>query len=66
MAAATAANWMPSCAGIAEQQAVGDAVQALLREHPGQQRADRAAQTVRGDDVERIVEVGLGAPLMPK
>ena len=47
---------------IAEQQAVGDAVERLLREHAGQQRADRAAQAVRGDDVERVVEDGLGPP----
>ena len=37
---------------VPEQQTVGDAVQAFLREHPGQQRADRAAETMRGNDVE--------------
>ena len=49
-------------AGVAEQRAVGDAVERLLREHAGQQRADRAADAVRRDDVERIVERRLGAP----
>ena len=38
------------------------AVQSLLREHTGEERADRAADAVRGDHVERIVERGLGAP----
>ena len=46
----------PDLAGIAEQQAVGDAVEALLREDAGQQRADRAADAVRRDDVERVVQ----------
>ena len=47
---------------VAEEQAVGDAVQRLLREDAGQQRADGAADAVRGDDVERVVERGPGAP----
>ena len=53
---------MPSCAGIAEEQAVGDAVERLLREDAGQQRADGAADAVRRDDIERVVEAGLRAP----
>ena len=51
---------------VAEEQPVGDAVQALLREHAGQQRADRAADAVRRDDVERVVELRLRAPHQPE
>src|SRR5687768_1811152 len=39
---------------VAEQRAGGgDAAPGLLREHAGEQRADHAADAVRGDDVER-------------
>ena len=56
MAARTRAALDHELIRVAEERAVGDAVQALLREHAGQQRADRAADAVRGDDVERVVE----------
>ena len=62
MAAPTATAWIPSCAGLPNSSAVGDAVQALLREHAGQQRADGPADAVRRDDVERVVELRLRAP----
>ena len=52
----------PELPRIAEEQSVGHAVERLLREDARQQRADRAAETVRGDDVERVVEIGSGAP----
>ena len=38
------------------------AVQRLLREDAGEERADRAAESVRGHDVERIVERRPGPP----
>ena len=46
----------PELAGLPNSRPSADAVQRLLREDAGQQRADRAAEAVRGDDVERVVE----------
>ena len=37
---------------IAEEHAVGQAIQRLLREHARQERADRTADAMRSDDVE--------------
>ena len=48
-------------AGIAEQRAVERAVQRLLGEHAGEQRAHRAAEAVRGHDIERVVQRRLRA-----
>ena len=47
---------------VAEERAVGHAVERLLREHAGQQRADRPADAVRGHDVERVIEPRARAP----
>ena len=50
--------------GVAEQQAVGArTVDRLGGEDRGSQHADHAAHTVAGEDVEGIVERGVGAPV---
>ena len=59
--AATAAAWMPNCAGLPKSRPSATPFKRLLREHTGQQRTDRAADAMRRDDVERIVERRLGA-----
>ena len=61
MAATTAVAWITSWPGLPKSSAVGDAVQRLLGENAGQQRADGAAHPVRRDDVERVVERRLRA-----
>ena len=62
MAAAMAVTLNQKLTGVAEEQPVGDAVERLVREHTRQQRANGAADAVRGNHVERIVERRLGAP----
>ena len=53
---------MPSCRGLPNSAPSATPFQIFLREHAGQQRADDSADAVRGDDVERVVEPGPGAP----
>ena len=66
MAPRTAAPCTSELPGIPEQRAIERAIERLLGEHAGQQRAHRAAEAVRGDDIERVVERGLGAQQEPK
>jgi hypothetical protein len=46
---------------MAVDQSLRAAAPRRLREHAGEDRARRAAEAVRGDDVERVIELGLGA-----
>ena len=56
----------PDLPGIAEEQAVGQTVEALLREHAGEQGADGATHAVRRHHVERIVQLVLVRITRPK
>ena len=49
------------CAGLPASRPLGAAAPRRVGEHAGEHRAGRAAEAVRGHDVERVVELGARA-----